>query len=125
MSHQGPPVVAVVDDDADVRVALMRLISSAGFATEAFASGAELMQAMGDRWPGCVVLDLHMPGISGFEVQRRLRERGVQVPVLIITGRDAAEARSEALTLGATAYLAKPVDADALLDAIRGVLEER
>lgn len=115
--------MAVVDDDADVRVALMRLISSAGFATETFASGAEFVQSLGDSSPECLVLDLHMPEVSGFEVQQLLHERHVEVPVVIITGRDTAEARSRAYSLGACAYFAKPVDGDALLDAIRGVLE--
>ena len=77
-------------------------------------SGAEFMQATRDRLPGCVVLDLHMPEMSGFEVQQLLREAKAQVPVLIITGLDTAEARREALTLGARAYLAKPVDGEAL-----------
>lgn len=123
MSHERPRVVAVVDDDADVRVALMRLISSAGFTTESFASGAEFMQTVGDRTPGCVVLDLHMPGLTGFETQQLLNERHAEVPILIITGRDTPEARSHALSLGAEAYFAKPVDGDALLEAIRGVLQ--
>lgn len=123
MSHEGPPIVAVVDDDADVRVALMRLISSAGFAAEAFASGADFMQSVGDRSPGCVVLDLHMPEVTGFDVQQLLHERHAEVPVLIITGRDTVEARSRAYSLGARAYFAKPVDGDALLEAIREALE--
>ena len=101
----------------------MRLISSAGFATESFASGAEFMQTVGDRTPGCVVLDLHMPGLTGFETQQLLNERHAEVPILIITGRDTPEARSHALSLGAEAYFAKPVDGDALLEAIRGVLQ--
>ena len=70
MSRERPPLVAVVDDDADVRVALMRLISSAGLAAEAFASGAEFVQSIGDHTPECLVLDLHMPEFSGFEVSR-------------------------------------------------------
>lgn len=117
--------MAVVDDDADVRVALMRLISSAGFVTEAFASGAEFMKSLSDSSPECLVLDLHMPEVSGFEVQRLLHERHVDVPVLIITGHDTAEARSQALALGAMAYLAKPVDGDALLQEIDAALHRQ
>ncbi|MBL8527074.1 MAG: response regulator [Burkholderiales bacterium] len=114
--------MAVVDDDADVRVALMRLISSAGFATETFASGAEFMKSLSDSSPECLVLDLHMPEVSGFEVQQLLHERHVEMPVVIITGRDTAESRSRALGLGAMAYLAKPVDGDSLLQAISTAL---
>ena len=69
-----------------------------------------------------MVLDLHMPGLNGFEVQQKLLECHAKTPVVVITGRDTAEARSRALSLGARAYLAKPVDADALLVAIRGAL---
>jgi FixJ family two-component response regulator len=63
------PLLAVVDDDADVRVALTRLISSAGFAVETFASGAEFVRAIEDHRPDCVLLDLHMPEMSGLGVQ--------------------------------------------------------
>ncbi len=115
-------MVAVVDDDADVRVALMRLISSAGFATETFASSTEFVRSISDHVPECLVLDLHMPEFSGFEVQRQLAERRPEVPVVVITGHDTAESRSRALGLGAWAYLAKPVDGDALLRAINGAL---
>ena len=122
MPHGPSPLVAVVDDDVDVRVALTRLISSAGFATEAFASGTAFMHSMTDHVPECLVLDLHMPELSGFEVQRQLAELESHVPVVIITGRDTAESRNRAFDLGARAYLAKPVDGEALLHAIQGAL---
>jgi FixJ family two-component response regulator len=115
-------LVAVVDDDFEVRVALMRLLSSAGFATEAFESGAEFVQSIGEQAPGCVVLDLHMPGLSGFDVQQQLVELHPEVPVVIITGHDTAEARRRAVGLGARAYLSKPVDGEALLLAISEAL---
>src|SRR5262245_8401700 len=117
-------LVAVVDDDSEVRVALMRLLSSAGFETETFASGAEFVQSItGDEHtPGCVVLDLHMPGLSGFDVQEQLSEQHPEVPVVIITGHDTAEARRRALSLGARAYFSKPVDGEALLVAIEEAL---
>jgi len=66
------PLLAVVDDDADVRVALTRLVSSAGFAVETFASGAEFLHSLEDHEPDCVVLDVHMPEMSGFEIQGAL-----------------------------------------------------
>jgi FixJ family two-component response regulator len=113
-------LVAVVDDDAEVRLALMRLLSSAGLAAESFASGTEFVRSMVDHEhaPGCVVLDLHMPGLSGFDVQQRLIDRHPDVPVVIITGHDSPAARRRALSLGARAYLSKPVDGEALLLAI-------
>ena len=114
--------LAVVDDDADVRVALIRLLYSAGFAAEPFGSGAEFLQSIGCQLIDCVVLDLQMPGVNGFEVQRQLAERNPASAVVVITGQDSAEARQRALSLGAAAYLPKPVDSDALLLAIREAL---
>lgn len=111
-------LLAVVDDDEDVRVALTRLVSSAGFAVEAFASGAALLRSVEDHEPGCVVLDLHMPGMSGFDVQGALAVAHAGVPVVVITGHDTPESCERALRLGAKAYLRKPVDDEALLSAI-------
>ena len=108
----------MVDDDDDVRVALRRLVSSAGFVVETYASGAEFLHSVDDHEPDCVVLDLHMPAMSGFEVQGALALAHAGVPVVIITGHDTPEARTRAMRLGAKAYLCKPVDDEALLSAI-------
>ncbi|HTO45969.1 MAG TPA: response regulator [Burkholderiales bacterium] len=115
--------MAIVEDDAEVRVALTRLISSAGFETQTFASGVDFVRSIDQAPPACVVLDLHMPGLNGFEVQQLLLERYPGLRVVVVTGRDTGEARSRAMSLGARAYLAKPVDGDALLVAIRGALQ--
>jgi FixJ family two-component response regulator len=112
------PLLAVVDDDADVRVALTRLVSSAGFAVETFASGEEFLRSIEDHEPACVVLDLHMPEMSGFDVQGALASGHAAVPVIIITGHHTSESRARAIKLGAKAYLVKPVDDEALLAAI-------
>jgi FixJ family two-component response regulator len=124
MATERPLMVAVVDDDAEVRVALMRLISSSSLTAQSFASGAEFVEWLGEHEdaPGCVVLDLHMPGLNGFDVQQQLAERHPEVPVVVITGRDTAEARRHAMSLGARAYLSKPVDGEALLLAIDAAL---
>jgi len=111
-------LLAVVDDDEDIRVALTRLASSAGFAVEAFGSGAEFLRSIEDHKPDCVVLDLHMPEMNGFDVQAALTSGGAAVPVVIITGHDTPESRRRAMKLGASAYLPKPVDDEALLAAI-------
>ena len=111
-------LLAVVDDDADVRVALTRLVSSAGFAVETFASGAEFLRSVQDHEPDCVVLDLHMPEMSGFDVQSALAGAHAAVPVVVITGRDTSESRAQAIQLGAKAYLCKPIDDEDLLAAI-------
>jgi FixJ family two-component response regulator len=111
--------LAVVDDDPDVRVALIRLLWSAGFVAEPFESGEQFLQSVGGELIDCVVLDLQMPDLNGFEVQRQLAERNPGTAVVVITGHDTAEARRRASNLGAAAFLSKPVDSDALLLAIR------
>jgi FixJ family two-component response regulator len=112
------PLLAVVDDDADVRVALTRLVSSAGFAVETFASGAEFLHSIEDHEPDCVVLDLHMPEMSGFDVQGALASDHPGVPVVVVTGHDTPESRARAVRMGAKVYLCKPVNDEALLAAI-------
>ena len=112
------PLLAVVDDDADVRVALTRLVSSAGFAVETFASGAEFLRSIHDHAPDCLVLDLHMPEVNGFDVQAALARHHASVPVVVITGHDTSDSRARAARLGAKGYLCKPVDDIVLLEAI-------
>jgi len=112
------PLIAVVDDDPFVRKALERLLRSAGLSVEAFASGVAFLESADDHQPDCVVLDLHMPEVSGFEVQPRLARAHAGVPVVVITGHDTPESRSRALGGGAKSYLTKPVDDETLLKAI-------
>jgi FixJ family two-component response regulator len=85
---------------------------------ETFPSGAELLESFSLRRPHCIVLDLHMPVVNGFEVQNRMAESGLRVPVIIITGHDSDETRHRALDGMPVAYLRKPVDDQTLLDAI-------
>lgn len=110
--------VAVVDDDEAVRSALSRLIRSMGFESEVFASGEDFLAALPTRRPDCVVLDLHMPKVSGFDVQERMSRGGFDVPVIVITGHDSPEAQARALSGGASFYLRKPVDDQVLMEAI-------
>ena len=112
------PLIAIVDDEASVRMALHRLIRSAGLEAETFPSGAEFLESMQTQQPDCVVLDVHMPEINGFEVQAQLAKSGARVPVVIITGHDTPETRVRVMEGGAAAYLLKPVDDRMLLDAI-------
>jgi len=113
-----PPLIAVVDDDPFVRKALERLIGSTGLSVESFASGAEFLRSADDHQPDCVVLDLHMQEMSGFEVQSRLARAHPRVPVVVITGHDTPESRSRSLGGGAKSYLCKPIDDQTLLKAI-------
>lgn len=112
------PSVSVVDDDGEVRTALARLVASAGYATQVYGSGDDFLRDVDSDPPRCVVLDLQMPGASGFDVMRELARRGLGLPVVAITGYDSDSARAAALQLGAHTYLCKPVDGEALLAAI-------
>jgi FixJ family two-component response regulator len=117
------PLLAVVDDDADVRIALTRLLASAGFAVEAYASGLDFLRSLEHHEPNCAVLDLHMPQMSGSDVQEALACRH-PVPVVVITGQDSPESRARAMRLGAKHYLCKPIDDEALFAAIRDAIGE-
>lgn len=107
-----------MDDDESVRKALQRLLRSAGMTTEAFATGAEFLHSLKDHKPDCIVLDIHMPGMTGFEVQAQLEAAGPPLPVVIITGYDSPETHDRVMAAGATAYLHKPINDEALLEAI-------
>jgi FixJ family two-component response regulator len=115
-------LVAIVDDEESVRKALGRLVRSAGFDVQTYASGADFLHSLTRSSPHCVVLDLRMPQMSGAEVQGALAQARPEVPVVIITGDDAAEVRQQTLMRGAKAYLRKPVDETTLLDAIRSAI---
>ncbi len=112
------PLIALVDDEESVGRALNRLLRSAALNVETFASGAEFLKSLEVHTPDCIVLDLHMPQVDGFEVQSQLAQTGLRVPVIIITGCDTPEVLERATGGGLAAYLSKPVDGQALLDAI-------
>jgi FixJ family two-component response regulator len=94
----------------------------AGFEVETFLSGEEFLRSLLTGQPDCIILDLHMPGVTGFDVQARLAAAHAAVPVVVITGHDSPGARERALAGGAAAYLRKPVSDDALLATIRGCM---
>ena len=112
------PHVAVVDDEEPIRKALMRLMRSAGLSVETFGSGPEFLQSLDTRLPDCVVLDLHMPHMDGFDVQAHIARKYAALPVIILTGHDLLNARERAMDGGASAFLRKPVHDRTLLDAI-------
>jgi FixJ family two-component response regulator len=115
-------LIAVVDDEEAVCRALERLLRSVGFDVETFASGAAFLESRG-RWRAdCVVLDMHMPGVSGADVQARLAAAAQEVPVVVITGRDSDDVRERAMAAGAAAYLRKPIDDQTLLSALAAAI---
>lgn len=111
-------LVAVVDDEQAIRKALQRLFSASDFDAETFASGQEFLDSLATKHPDCVVLDLHMPGLTGLDIIRRLALGGVWVPTIIITAHDNPESRTQCFAAGAAAYLRKPLDDQVLLGAI-------
>ncbi len=118
------PCVAVVDDEADVLRAMQRLLRAAGFEVEVYATGEAFLNSVADHCPDCVLLDLHMPGISGFEVQAQLKACSCPVPVIVITGHDTASAQVRAMQGGAFAFLRKPADGDLVVSTIERAIGE-
>jgi FixJ family two-component response regulator len=114
--------VCIVEDDESVRRALRRLIRSVGLDVEAFATAEELLQSFKETLPACLILDVHLPGASGLELQRLLRDRGHDVPVIVITAYADEKLREQAMTGGAIAFLPKPFDEGALLEVVFQVM---
>ena len=122
MAKGSQPLIAIVDDEDSVRRALSRLMRSVGFAAETFSSGVDFMASVAKCMPDCVVVDLHMPHVDGFEVQAQMALQYSNVPVIVITGHDTPETCARVLEQGALAYLRKPVDDALLLAAINAAL---
>lgn len=114
--------MAIVDDEEGIRKALGRLLRASGLDAESYASGQDFLDAAARRRPDCVVLDLHMPGMSGLQVLRKLKAAGQRLPIIIITAHDEAETRDQCIEAGARAYLRKPLEDRLLLNAISAAL---
>ncbi|HEU4587851.1 MAG TPA: response regulator [Gemmatimonadales bacterium] len=124
MSH-ADPIVFVVDDDSAVRTALVRLLRTAGFAADGFASAEELLaRAEPDRRPGCLILDLRMPGRGGLELQRTLPAAFAHLPIVFLTAHADADCSERAMQTGAVDFLTKPASEEALLGAVRTAIEQ-
>ena len=117
------PLVAVVDDDASVRRALKRLLQSAELQVLEYASATEFLETGIAADPDCVILDIHLGGMSGLELLSRLRELGYNLPVLIITAYDDTQARQAAARGRCAAYLRKPLDAKVLLEEVAAAMK--
>ena len=111
-------VIAILDDEPTMRRALRRLLTNHGFRIEEYERGEELIAALESNSLDCLLLDLHMPGLNGFDVLESWRSRRSAVPVIVITAHDEPGMAERVLALGASAYLKKPVEKQALLAAI-------
>jgi FixJ family two-component response regulator len=116
-------VIAIVDDDPSVREGLGSLIRSAGWRVETFASAQEFLARSGGEAPSCMVLDLQLPGLSGLDLQKRIAEVGVEIPIVFLTGHGNIPASVQAMKAGAVEFLTKPFDEEDLLRAIREAIE--
>ncbi len=118
-------LVAVVDDEPSTLKGLKRLLDARGFVTRTFHSGEELLQSsdLGDA--RCIVLDIHLDGMSGIETRRALAARGSRIPVIFMTALDTTAVRREALDSGCAAFLSKPFSGHDLVDAILSVTAPR
>ncbi len=118
------PTVFVVDDDAAVCEALQFLLSSARLPVQTCLSAEAFLNSISMDQAGCLVLDIHLPGMSGFELQARLSERRSNLVVIFMTGKDTKASRDRASKTGAFGYVGKPLDSEFLLPLIRNAMEQ-
>ena len=126
MAGMAGPHIAIVDDEASVREALGRMLTLSGFTIEIFSSGEEFLGApLRPGQPDCVVLDYHMPVVSGLDVLRQLGLSGLGIPAIIITGHDRPDVFEQCLSAGAVACISKPLERALLVDTIEAALRAR
>jgi FixJ family two-component response regulator len=116
-------IIAIVDDDPSVREGLQSLIRSAGLQVETFASAQEFLARPRADLPSCLVLDLQLPGLSGLDLQKRLAEVELEIPIIFLTGHGNIPASVQAMKAGAVEFLTKPFDDQDLLGAIQEAIE--
>jgi FixJ family two-component response regulator len=122
MTASTDATVFVVDDDANVRVAIQGLLKSVGLRSETFGTGQEFLRSNRPDAPSCLVLDVRLPGINGLDFQRELADAGVRIPIIFITGHGDIPMTVRAMKSGAVEFLTKPFRDQDLLDAIHQAL---
>jgi len=116
------PPVAVIEDDVATLKALTRVLSAGGFEPIAYTSAEDFLASPPVRQPACLLLDIRLGGMSGLDLQRRLRSLGSNLSVIIVSALDDAAVRKEAYELGCVAFLSKDCDADLLLGLVRSIV---
>ncbi len=119
--RSGP--VAIVDDDKWVLKSLERLVKSAGFRVVTFLSAEDFLRSGKNSKSVCIILDIRLPGMSGIDLQRQLAAENPQVPIIFVSAHDETETRTQALVGGAIAFLSKPVNDKALLEAVSSAVK--
>ena len=123
MTSANPSTVFIIDDDAGMRSATQRLLKTVGLHTESFATPQDFLRHKLPDGPSCLVLDVRLPGMSGLDVQRKLNETGVHIPIIFITGHGDIPMSVKAMKSGAVEFLTKPYRDQDLLDAIQEALQ--
>jgi FixJ family two-component response regulator len=115
--------IAVIDDDESFRVALVESLSSLGYGADGYASAEDYVGSIGGKSFGCVVTDIHMPGMSGLDLMKHLAARGSTTPVVLITARSDTNLEANAAAAGAACLLRKPFEIDDLITCIEGAVK--
>ena len=118
------PIVFIIDDDEAVRLSTEMLIRSMGLRAETFASAAEFLDDFDPQQPGCLILDIRMPGMSGLELQEHLVEQKVSVPIIFVTGHGEVPMAVKAMKAGAVDFMQKPFRDQELIDRVHSALED-
>ena len=121
--QESDAIIAIVDDDPWARDGLEALVRSVGWRAEAFASAQEFLARPSEEKPGCLVLDLQLPDLSGLDLQKRMAETHMEIPVVFLTGHGDIPASVQAMKAGAVSFLTKPVKEQDLLQAIQEAIE--
>lgn len=116
-------MIFIIDDDQSMQRAFLLLLRAAGFDAKAFSSAQEFLTYSRISDGDCLILDIRMPGMNGFELMEKLISKGSNVPIICITAFDDVKSRERARELGASAYFTKPVDDQALIDAINWAIQ--
>ena len=122
--NSAPITIAIIDDDVSIRVALQRVCRLLGWSTQIYGSGADFIESLdaGTKRADCILLDAHMPEMTGLELLHQLKDRGVHVPTFVLTGDDVSEVSRRYVAAGAVGCLGKPIGARDILGAVERVL---
>jgi FixJ family two-component response regulator len=122
-SDRKEKMVAIIEDDESYRVAIERLLKSAGFSVQSFASAEDFLSSGQQRETGCLIADIRMPGMSGLDLQSKLNSDHCPIPTIFITAHGDEKMRLQAMRGGAVKFLTKPFDGEILLEAVHVALE--
>jgi FixJ family two-component response regulator len=117
-----PKMIAVVEDDQSCRLAMQRLLKSAGFSVQLFSCAEEFLSSGRQQETGCLIADIRMPGMSGLDLQAKLNAEHCPIPIIFVTAHGDEKMRLQAMRMGAVKFLAKPFDAAILLEGVRAAL---